>query len=253
MSFLSKLKLIFIYLFQFSYGRLIFPTAEMPNLMVLDFCTSENTFTHSFLNPIDCSNGVTIAVISFSTFYTQKNVESHNNRFKISDKLLEIPPGNYNLTELCECISDLEGGDKLRVSPIYVLNRVRLESNLPIDFNVENSACELFGFEKRIYEPSKTHLGVADPQLKHIHSLNINCDQAQGALHNGFSTGKIHTANVLVPPNFRIYSEPKNLIRYKFKNFFLDRITLNITDENGHLISRKWGSDFRLSVAIDEQ
>lgn len=223
----------------------------MPHLMVLDFCKTESSFKHTFFTPLDCSQGVTIGVISFSTFYTQKNVKNHNNKLKIGDKTFEIPPGNFNLTELCEHVSDFDGGDKLRVSPIYVLNRVRLESHLPIDFNVENSACHLFGFDKKTYAPKQTHLGERDPQLKHIQSLNIYCDQARGALHNGFNSGKIHTAQVLVPPNFRIYSEPKNLIRYRIKNYFLDEITLSVTDENGHLISSEWGSDFRLSVAID--
>jgi hypothetical protein len=217
---------------------------------VFNFSGFKNTFTHSIYPPIDCSQGATITVLSLSTFYTVKNITKQNNCLKIGENKFEIPEGNYNLTQLCEAISDLSHGDKLVLTPLYSMNRVRCESHEIVDFNVKNSINEMLGFNKKTYVAKQTHISEHEPKLYHIQSLCVHCEGAIGAFLNGEQTNEIHSANVLVPPSYRIVSEPHNLVQYKIRNAQLSELKFTICDENSQLISDDWGSKVNLSVLL---
>lgn len=162
----------------------------------------------------------------------------------------EIPEGNYSLTQLCETISDLSHGEKLVLTPLYSLNRVRCESHENVDFDVENSVNEALGFQKKSYAAKQTHVSEHEPKLHHIQSLCVHCEGAVGAFLNGVQTNEIHSAHVLVPPSYRIVSEPRNPVYYKIRGDQLSELKFTICDENGQLISEDWGSSVNLSVLL---
>jgi hypothetical protein len=217
---------------------------------VFNFSGPQNTFTQSIYPSIDCSQGATICVLSLSTFYTVKNITKLNNCLKIGDQNYKIPEGNYNLTQLCEYISDLSDGDTLDLTPMYSMNRIRCETNKNIDFNVENSINEELGFNKQIYLAKQTHVSDKDPKLRHVQSLCVHCEGAVGSFLNGAQTNEIHCAHVLVPPTYRVISEPNNLVYYQIRNSHLSELKFTICDENSQLISEAWGSDINLSVLL---
>lgn len=202
---------------------------------------------------MDCQRGAKICVLSFSTFYSVKNITEKNNCVKIGDKVFEIPFGNYNLTQLCEYLSEHNDGNSLHLDPLYTTNRVRLETKEEIDFNLDRSANNIFGFKKKIYSADEVHISEDPPKLNHIQSISVHCLNALGAFFNGRQTSEIHCAHVLVPPTFRVISEPKNLIHYKIKDSLLTRLHFEIRDEAGKLVSADWGSDIRFTVIVTSQ
>jgi len=179
-----------------------------------------------------------------------KNITKQNNCLKIGEHEHEIPEGNYNLTQLCETISELNHGDKVALTPLYALNRVRCESHENVDFDVENSVNKVLGFQKKSYAAKQTHVSETEPKLHHIQSLCVHCEGAVGAHINGLQTNEIHSANVLVPPSYRIVSEPHTLVYYKIRGDQLSELKFTIRDENGQLISEDWGSSVNLSVLL---
>jgi hypothetical protein len=220
---------------------------------VFHFCGRKNVFIQDIYPPMDCHRGAKICVLSFSTFYSVKNITDENNCVKIGDKIVELTPGNYNLTQVCEFLSEHEQGKIVNCVPLYALNKVRIDTKEILDFDIERSLCNLLGFDRKKYSPNQSHVGEHDPQLNHVQTLSINCLNAEGSFQNGIQSSEIHSAHVLVPPTFRIISEPKNLIYYKIKDTHLTRLIFEVRDETGQLISPLWGSDIRFSVILAPQ
>lgn len=212
---------------------------------------SEN-FTTSFNPPLqlDIKKSYEIALISSQIWYSWHNITSRNNNFfytsnEITSKLIEIPPGSYNIEDLNEEIKYLmeqKGDDKnsITITPNYntLKSRIELKNNYVVDFRIRNSIAEVLGFDvATLIDRNGIHESQNVVNITNINSLQIHCSLIDGSYINGVSSDLLYTVSPNVPPGYLIQVEPKQKVYVPIKNISqIDGIRFFIKDQDNNFI-----------------
>ena len=149
---------------------------------------------------LDPSFNYEIGLIFFSVYNTIFNIrndvnttfsgierESRNNIFKYREpgpketdewKILNIPPGAYELKNLDSYLKSVFPDSKIKLEPELTSSKCKMTTKLFVDFSHPNSFAKLLGFDPAVYKPgihtSKNKINISD-----VNTINIECDLVQ--------------------------------------------------------------------------
>ena len=210
-----------------------------------------------FSPPIALPAGCTtyeIACTGVETYYTFPNINSERNgSIKVSVDAgtswttITIPTGSYELSAINATLKRLiaeriAGGKESNLCLVANNNTLQsvliLEDKVQVDFNVENSICEILGFDKEVKNLrgpgrfSSTHI----VKILRVNSILVNCDIIKSSTKNGTAAPIIYDFFPNVGPGQKIVSRPRVLIYLPLTMNVISRMTTWLTDQNGELL-----------------
>lgn len=193
-----------------------------------------------YLNP---NRNYKLGLKYFSVYNSIRNVTKANNKIKVDNNEITIPPGSYELSSLNYYFSKYSGVDKdkkynVEFVPNINLNKVELvlRNGKTVDFNVDNSINELLGFEKKLYNENSTAENRANIQ-NDIDAINIHCDLINGGYKNGKVENIIYSLpSFTVDLGIRILEIPTYPVYLTINKNIIQSINLLILDNKARLI-----------------
>lgn len=211
------------------------------------FTGKTSTLTASFNPPIflDPNDDYVLGLISFETFNSIPNVTSANNQVKVGTKLLQLPEGSYEVSNIADYINSQIGDNKVRYVRLYPNRntlRTIIKATVDIDFDVPNSIGPLLGFKKKRQGEDALVANVrheSDEPIDIIttNSLIIDCSITLGSYKNGEPSHILHQFFPSVPPGFKIIECPDHVIYLPINVKAISTITLKILDQDDHLVN----------------
>ena len=178
-----------------------------------------------------------LGLVELLTFNSIPNVVIHNNKLKVAEKLVTIPVGSYEISDLEEYIKDQLQDVDFSLTPNNNTLRSSVKCSSSIDFRTEDSIGSLLGFTKRLLEPNTTHESDLPVKILKVNSIRIECNITAGAYLNGECSHSIHEFFPAVPPGYKIIEIPSQVIYLPVTVRRIDSIKLRLVDQNGDLLN----------------
>ena len=219
--------------------------------------SNKSKFTKS-INPVinlDPNRSYKAAVQSFSVYNAIRNVKkSVNDTFRYSkDKgatyqNIVIYPGSYNAQEIIDEIykqADITASETtMQFTPDIKTNTILmvLGENYRVDFSVTHNLHTIFGFHEQVYSQG-THRSPVRPQIIDFHMILIKTNLISGGYVSSTEADVMKQNNVVfslptmtVPTGARIIERPQTLTWLPVIQQSIQRIQIEIIDENGRPI-----------------
>lgn len=205
-----------------------------------------------------------LGLLGFYSYNSIINVDETNNviGFKVKGSTpthINIPPGAYEVEEINNAIrkylltKGTLNATLLDVGPITEENidkvfnlqannntlKCEIMSKFAIDFRPKNSLAGLLGFQRKIFEPHKTHESTLPVAIIKVRIIRIDCNITGGAYANGQEGHTLFELDVNVEPGYQITKEPRNIIYMPITPVgrqFIDNITISVLDDNCELV-----------------
>ncbi|DAC81327.1 penton [Mayetiola barley midge adintovirus] len=183
------------------------------------------------------------SLLDFHTYNVVPNVHENNNKFYYADAAnnsvfysIIIPVGTYEVSEICEHITRqlIEKNFVMRGNKNTL--KCEIETDLTIDFTVEDSIGSLLGFSKKILENSLSYESDKLVNINSINCIRIECDLTTGSFHNGKGTHTIYEFTPKVAAGYKISEQPRNLIYLPVVKRRINTVNIDIVDQDGELI-----------------
>lgn len=228
--------------------------------MFYTFIISGDTSTLTTkINPpiiLDDNSYYVMGLVDFMSSNTIVNVDKTNNKFYIGEYALELPEGNYEITDIEKKLQDLlkladdealantlEAGafesTLLSLKANQNTFKCEIKSNREINFLKPNTIGTLLGFKKKILKPEKKHFSSQTINISSVNSICIDCNIIQNSFNNDLPGHIIHMFYPNVPPGYKIVQCPTNVIYLPINTRFIDEIILKITDQHGKSVNFK--------------
>lgn len=223
---------------------------------------SSSVLSAQFCPPIDLDENAeySISLINFEAYNSIPNIDSSNNRFHYNnDKVLEIPEGSYEISDINKYIKNYftashfklgsvvaapnSASDTLSRTPFILIEsnnntlKSEIKANIAIDFRPENSIGRLLGFKPRELKPSIRHISDFPAKIQKVNAICIECNLVTGSFINDRSVHIIHEFFPSVPPGYKIIECPANVIYLPVNKRQIDNISIKIADQDGDLIN----------------
>lgn len=203
---------------------------------------TSNILSCTYFPPIHLSSSeYGLGLIGFYTYNSIQNVHKGNNKFYVGKdgkiKILEIPPGAYEITEIesyirKEIIANL-GEYNISISANLNTFKCEIKADLLIDFTKEDSIRSLLGFSSKILEPNKVNVSDHSINIHKVTNIRVECNITSGAYNNQAEKHTIFEFAVNVEPGFKVIQEPSHVIYLPVNTKVIDNISLNIVDQDG--------------------
>lgn len=203
----------------------------------------------SYFPPIELEPNANygLGLIGFYGYNSIPNiVDGCNKLYYGSDKVLTIPSGAYEITEINNYIqeqlpsSKADEGDRNPSVTIRANNNTlksEIYSTVPIDFTPADSIGSILGFSKRKLQPNVNHISDLSVNIIKVISIKIECNITGGAYCNYEKVHTLYEFDVNVEPGYRLTKEPTNVIYLPVVTNHIDNITLKIVDQDGDLVN----------------
>lgn len=114
--------------------------------------------------------------------------------------------------------------------------RVKLFSNLLVDFSCKNSLASTLGFEAKVLEQDKAHHSDYTVLVQAINVIRVECNIACGAVLNGVQTHSIYDFYPSVGYGYKIVEHPTPIIYYPIAAQSVNSISICLVDQSGRRI-----------------
>lgn len=197
---------------------------------------------------LDPKNSYGLGLIGFYGYNSIPNIGEGCNKFYYGDdKVLEIPSGAYEITEinnyLQKNLTDVSAAEADRNETILLTaNNNTLKSELysifDINFKPQDSIGHILGFSRRKLEAKKLHISDLPVNIIKVVNVRIECNITGGAYCNNQQTHTIFEFDVNVEPGYRLTKEPSNVIYLPvLPTNRIETINLRIEDQDGNLVN----------------
>jgi hypothetical protein len=222
----------------------------------LDTRTLSLTGNSSFLSakyypPIDLSDGAeySLGLVYLTTYNSIANIEEGiNNKFYygIDDKVIEIPTGSYEISDLNREISrqlQKRHQDEIKVSIIANNNTLQsvVATNVRINFEPRDCIAELLGFRPQVLEPERGTIDSYNSdepvRIVQVTSIRVLCNVITGSYDNEKPTQILYEFSPIVPPGYKLVEVPLNVIYLPVAVSRITELSLKITDQDGQPIN----------------
>lgn len=198
-----------------------------------------------------------IGLVNFVAYNSIPNVDSSNNKFYYGDKIITLPEGTYEVTDIADYITQELTGEKDRTERIalnesspsseYIVQirankntlKCEIKANLPIDFTKPNNVGSLLGFKNRILKSEKKYESDFPVDIFKVNTINVECNLVCNSYSNGELKHVLHTFCPTVLPGRKIVENPLNVIYLPINTRYISEIILKITDQDGNLVNFK--------------
>lgn len=193
------------------------------------------------------STGYEIALLRVETYFSFPNINSSNNRLRLSidrgEKWseIEIPTGCYDIDSINDAVQsfmvEIYGEKEKHV--IFSANKNTLKCVLEIrdaftivDFKVENSLRAVLGFNAKQYKKKGKFESENIVNILNVNSILVHCDIVAASRLNGIEAPVIYSFFPDVSPGQKIVSQPKHLIYLPLTMSVITSMTSWMTDQN---------------------
>lgn len=206
------------------------------------FTDKSSVLTSRFNPPIHLDNPQLqygLALTSFDTFNSIPNITHTNNLFHFGSKIIIIPTGSYEITDLNRAITaQLDKDEHVSITANNNTLKTHIKTSEAIDFTKSNSVGPLLGFTiKRVLDKNQRHESDEPCNILTVNSLLINCNVTTGSYKNGTTAHTIYQFFPSVPPGFKIIERPLHLTYLPISVKTLTEITLHICDQDGKIVN----------------
>lgn len=191
---------------------------------------SANYYPPIELNP---RHEYVLGLIALHTYNTIPNITEKNNKFYYDDKVITIPVGCYEISDIDDYLKTYMPKGSISLMPNNNTLKVEIKSEYKIDFEREGTIARLLGFNKRILEPNKKHESDLPVQIIKVITIQIQCNITTSAYHNAHATHTLYEFSPQVEPGYSIYIEPQHIIYLPVSKNSIDNITLTLLDQDG--------------------
>lgn len=148
---------------------------------------TSNVLTTTYYPPIDLDPRYEYALglIGLHTYNTIPNIYEGQNKFYYGDKVLTIPTGAYEVTDIETFLQDSlskptsslkERNSIISVKPNNSTLKCEISSKFSIDFSKDDSIGHMLGFSKRTLEANKKHESDIPVQIIKVVTIRIECN-----------------------------------------------------------------------------
>ena len=209
------------------------------------------------LNPtlqLDKEKKYEIALVNLETYYSFPNIDETNNIFVYSPDngnswvKIKIPVGSYEIDDINNTIQHeiQKRGHNDPINEDYYINIsansntlksvLILQKDYQVDFNHQNSLAKVLGFTGAKYTEG-FHESENVVNILSINSILVNKDIISGSYVNGTTKNTIYSFFPKVGPEYKIIQTLVNLVYLPITLDTIDRLTVSITDQDGHLLN----------------
>jgi len=195
------------------------------------------------------STGYEIALLRVETYFSFPNINSSNNRLRLSidrgEKWseIEIPTGCYDIDSINDAVQsfmvEIYGEKEKEKHVIFSANKNTLKCVLEIrdaftivDFKVENSLRAVLGFNAKQYKKKGKFESENIVNILNVNSILVHCDIVAASRLNGIEAPVIYSFFPDVSPGQKIVSQPKHLIYLPLTMSVITSMTSWMTDQN---------------------
>ena len=195
------------------------------------------------------STGYEIALLRVETYFSFPNINSSNNRLRISIDRgkkwneIEIPTGCYDIDSINDAVQsfmvEIYGEREREKRVIFYPNKNTLKCVLEIrdtftmvDFKIENSLRTVLGFNAKRYKKKGKFESENIVNILNVNSILVHCDIVAASRLNGIEAPVIYSFFPDVSPGQKIISQPKHLIYLPLTMSFISSMTSWMTDQN---------------------
>lgn len=114
--------------------------------------------------------------------------------------------------------------------------RVKMLSNVLVDFSCKNSLASVLGFETKVLEQDKTHHSHNTVLVQAVNVIRVECNIACGSVLNGVQTHTIYDFYPSVGYGYKIVEHPSSIIYYPIAAQSVNSITVCLVDQYGRRI-----------------
>ena len=188
-----------------------------------------------------------IALHSLETYYSFANVDETNNKIRVflSNQWidLEFAIGCYEHEDINKELQRMIvaiGGNKTDV--ILSANRntfqtiMTINSNVKVDFTINNSIRTILGFNSKIYDHGR-HLSEHTVNIMNINSIFVHTNVIGSTYVNGSQTPVIYSFFPDIPPGGKIIVQPRVLIYLPISISVISRLSSWLTDQDGRRLN----------------
>ena len=119
-----------------------------------------------------------------------------------------------------------------------------------IDFNVENSMCELLGFTKSDkFEGLGRYIASGIVKIANVTQLIFNCNITDSNYINGQEMPFLYNCSINVPAGYRLQRELTDIAYKKLTTSQISHIRVWIVDQNGHKVNLR-NDDFVVTLSL---
>lgn len=196
-----------------------------------------NTISTEFFPAInlDPNKRYTIALVGFFGSNSIRNISLGNDKFYYNNKVVKIPWGCYEITELSDFLKSTLG-DKFMLRGNVNTLKCELSSQYTIDFTKPDSIGTMLGFKPQKLKAGVLHMSDLPVQIMKATSISVDCNLVQGAFRNNKPSHILYETDISVPPGFRLVKEPSSPIYMDINTKTIHSIVLRLVDQNGDLI-----------------
>lgn len=186
--------------------------------------TGNSSILSADFNPpiyLDDGKDYYLGLADFETFMSIPNVEEgKNNKVYISDKIITIPEGTYDIVDIEKYIKNgiRENFEKESIGFSLKSNTNTLKSHIfctkKIDFTKTDSIGSLLGFKKRVIEANVINQSDNVVSISKVNTICIDCNICVGSFSNGKPVHIIHQFFPAVAPGYKIVESPLPILYF---------------------------------------
>lgn len=206
---------------------------------------------------LDKTREYEMALIDLETYYSFPNINESNNVIKWSKDsgttwyTFRLSKGAYDLNEVEKAVQSAvvtKGGAKKGIqiegNKVTLKCVIKLAANYQIDFSVENSLRTILGFDAKIYDqPVQKSESIVN--ILNVNTIDVHVDVISGSYVEGVQDPIIYSFFPNANPGEKIVERPQNLVYLPLHTFYINYITVKLTDQDGKLLDLR---DEKLSM-----
>lgn len=184
-----------------------------------------------------------LGLADFESFMSIPNVEDGENKLYIDNKILTIPEGTYDLTDIEKYVKNELKNTFKGESVLFFLKpntntlKCHLYCSKQIDFTKTDSIGKLLGFNQRIIKPNICESSDRIVDINKVNAICIDCNICIGSFSNGKPVHIIHQFFPTVAPGYKIVESPIPILYFPVSVKTINSITVKVVDQDGSLIN----------------
>lgn len=189
--------------------------------------------------PIELSSNknYSLGLVELLTFNSIPNIDIGNNKFYIGYKVIVIPTGSYEISDIEKYLQKSVENTFLVLKPNNNTLRCEIDSSEQIDFTPSDSIGKLLGFHQRVLAANYHHISDLPVSITKINALRVECNITTGAYMNNKLVHTIHEFFPVCPPGYKIIEIPSQVIYLPVVVKCIDNIQLRIVNQDGDIVN----------------
>lgn len=206
---------------------------------------TSNVLTATYYPPIelDPKYEYALGLIGLHTYNTIPNIYEGQNKFYYDDKVLTIPTGAYEVTDIEKVLQGFLANDVTDKDSVISLKpnnstlQCELTSKFQIDFTKTDSIGRMLGFSEKILNANVQHESDMSVRIIKVVTIRVECNITTAAFYDARLSHTLYEFAPSVEPGYSINIEPRNIIYLPINTTRIDQITLTLLDQDGDLVN----------------